>query len=493
MGSEIKSKRVRGLLKASTVMGSASLIAIIAGVIKGKVAALILGPAGVGLIAMFQSVMNTSAAFAGMGLATSGVQQIASSNKDGLSHQVAYTRTALYYSSCLFGLLGAAILILLRKPIGNAVFGDLTNVNSIALLSIGVWATIYSGAQTALLNGLHRINDLARVNILSAIGSVIISVIAIWQWRDKGVILVVMSMPAASLAASWWISREVAFPGVPFRWENINRPLRKLLSLGFVFMSTSLMTVGAHFLIRVIITQRLGIDTTGQYQAAWSISMLYLGFVLTAMGADYYPRISAIADDTKAVRTLVNDQAEIAILLTGPVIIGMISLSPLVIQLLYSSAFTDSTAILRWQLLGDLFKVVSWSMGFILLRERYGRIFFFSECAFNIIYVGIIWFGVNIWGPEITGFAFFIAYLFHFFLIWLIVKHLINFYWNREVLYKFMLMVACAGVAFYITRLHEELIFISYLIAFLASIYAIRKILSLSDGSILLKKIFNLS
>lgn len=471
-------------------MGGASFIAIINGVIKGKVAALILGPAGIGIIALLQSIMNTSMTFAGMGLSTSGVQQIAVSKENGFTEDMAYTRKALYYASCLFGLVGALVLIMLSKPVSHAVFGNLDNVRSIALLSIGVWATIYSGAQTAFLNGLHRVKDLARINILSTLFSMLISVVAIFQLRESGLFLVVISMPVTSLATSWWISRKVDLPAVTFRWDHIAGPLRKLMSLGSVFMLTSFMAVGTHFLVRVIITQKLGIGTTGHFQAAWNISMFYLGFVFTTMGADYYPRISAAANDTDKIRGLVNDQAEVALLLTGPLIVGMLTFSPFVIKLLYSSAFKESVAILRWQLLGDVFRITGWSMGYILLRQRYGRIFFFSELLYNVIYFSIIWFGVDVWGFEVTGFAFFIAYACNSFFVFLIVRNSMNFYWNREVLYQFMLITVCAGVVFFIGRSYMGLMFVSYIITAFIIIYSILKLSSLADRSLSLGKMF---
>ena len=95
--------------------------------------------------------------------------------------------------------------------------------------------------------------------------------------------------------------------------------------------------------------------------------MTYIGFVLGAMGTDYFPRLTEAINDQARARKLVNEQTEMALLLAGPVLLAMITLAPWVIHLLYAASFAPATEVLRWQVLGDILKVASWPMGFILL------------------------------------------------------------------------------------------------------------------------------
>jgi len=56
--------------------------------------------------------------------------------------------------------------------------------------------------------------------------------------------------------------------------------------------------------------------------------MTYIGFVLGAMGADYYPRLSEAINDYPRARRLVNEQTEMALLFASPVLLAMITLAP---------------------------------------------------------------------------------------------------------------------------------------------------------------------
>ncbi len=84
--------------------------------------------------------------------------------------------------------------------------------------------------------------------------------------------------------------------------------------------------------------------------------MTYIGFVLGAMGTDYYPRLTAVIHDHTSVNRIVNEQTEVALLLATPVLLAMLGLAPWVITLLYSDQFGEAVETLRWQVLGDLFE-----------------------------------------------------------------------------------------------------------------------------------------
>lgn len=445
--------QTRQILRASAIMGSSSAVAIVTGIVKTKVMAVLLGPAGIGFMGLLQSILTTAGTISGMGLASSGVREIAAVQADGAPEKMARTRSALWWGAVVFGLIGALVLVLLRGPIARFTFGTSAYGYAIAYLAIGVWATTISGAQRALLNGLRRLGDLARVNIFGSLAAMIIGVLAVWQWGITGVVIAVVTAPLTTMAVSWWLTRGLMTPTTTVTVKDLGEPLRKLLSLGAVFMTTALMTVGTQFLVRLMVTRILGLEATGHFQAAWSISMLYLGFVLQAMGTDYYPRLTAVANDSEAVRMVVNQQAEVALLLAGPVILGMLTLAPQVVCVLYSGAFGETVGVLRWQVLGGLFKVASWPMGFILLAQARSRMFFFTELTWNALYMILVWFGLGFWGLPATGIAFFLCYLFYFCQLWVVVRRTSYFSWCPGNLGLLFMLTASAVTVFFLSLL----------------------------------------
>ena len=190
------------------------------------------------------------------------------------------------------------------------------------------------------------------------------------------------------------------------------------------------MSTGALFLLRVFVTREFGVDGAGQFQAANAISMVYVGFVLQAMGTDFYPRLTAVADDNRRCNKLVNEQAEISILLALPGVLATLAFAPWVIHFFYSSKFDIAGQILCWQVAGMFLRVLSWPMGFIVLAKGRAAVLFWTDLAAYSVYVALGWFGLKLFGLPGTGMAFLGLYIFHWCMIFAVVRRMSGFSWS---------------------------------------------------------------
>jgi enterobacterial common antigen flippase len=188
-----------------------------------------------------------------------------------------------------------------------------------------------------------------------------------------------------------------------------------------------LMTTGTTFLLRVFVAHQEGVYGAGQFQAATSLSMVYVSFVLQAMGADFYPRPTAAANDNDRCNQLVNEQAEISILLALPGVLATLALAPWVIQIFYSGKFDEAATVLCWQVAGTFLQVSSWPMGFILLAKGRAAVFFWTDLAAYSVYVALGWFGLKLFGLPVTGMASLGLYVFYWCLIYSVVQRLSGF------------------------------------------------------------------
>jgi PST family polysaccharide transporter len=231
---------------------------------------------------------------------------------------------------------------------------------------------------------------------------------------------------------SWRYSRKIRIRTPSMVASEVARDVAGLLKLGLAFMATSLMTMGSAYLVRIIILRQVGLEGAGLYQAAWTLGGLYVGFILQAMGADFYPRLTASANDDTTCNRLVNEQALIGLLLGGPGVLATLTFAPLVITIFYTAKFHTAVEILRWFCLGTILQVLSWPMGFIVLARGRQNIFFLSDLAWTVVYVTLAWVCVRRFGLTGAGIAFFASYIFHLMLTYPIVRQLSGFRWSRE-------------------------------------------------------------
>ena len=218
-------------------------------------------------------------------------------------------------------------------------------------------------------------------------------------------------------------------------------------------MVSGLLMTGAAYVVRLIVVRKVGFDAAGLYQSAWALGGLYIGFILQAMGADFYPRLTAIASDNTNCNRVVNEQAHVSMLLAGPGVIATLTFAPLVIALFYTSKFEGAIEILRWLCLGMALRVISWPMGFIIVAKGVQNLLIFSEVAWTVVYLGLAWVCISAFNLKGAGIAFFGSYVFHVLMIYLIVRRLSDFRWsaaNLQTSFLFLALIAVVFCSFYV-------------------------------------------
>ena len=437
------------ILRSTSIIGGASVINILFSLLRTKVAAMLLGPAGVGMIGLLQSLIATASTVSALGFGNVGTRQIAEAVGENDAAAVAAARRALFWGTLGLAALGAGVFWCLRDVLAVRVLGDANQGTAVGWLAVGVALTVASGSQGALLNGLRRIGDIARVSVLSAVLSTVLGVAALWLWGEGGVLVFVLAGPLASFVLShWYVSRLPKIQGPRTPLPQLGAQWKTLAKLGTAFMVAGLAVTVGQLVVRVLIQRELGVAALGQFQAAWAISMTYIGFVLGAMGTDYYPRLTAVINDPAAANRLVNEQTEVALLLAGPVLIAMLGLAPWVIHLLYSREFAEAANVLRWQVLGDILKVASWPLGFVILAAGAGRTFMLTESLAIAVFVALTWLGMPLLGIQASGIAFVGMYVVLLPVVYLLARSRTGFAFETRVAWQLVVLVALAAAVF---------------------------------------------
>jgi O-antigen/teichoic acid export membrane protein len=443
--SEADKSSHRQILRASSIIGGASVINILIGLLRIKVVAVVLGPAGIGLIGILQNLMATAATIAALGLGNVGTRQIAEAAGRDDQAGIDTARRALFWGTLCLAAFGGLLLWTLRDVLADKIMGDPGMASSIGWLAIGVALTVASGSQGALLTGMRRVGDIARVQVYSAFLSTVLGISAIWLLGAAGLLLFILSGPLSGFVIGHlYVARlpgmqtqRSAFPDLVNQWKSMAK-------LGTPFMVAGLATVLGQLMVRTLVQRDLGAAELGYFQAAWVLSMTYLGFVLGAMGTDYYPRLTAAMHDHVKANRLVNEQTEVALLLAGPVLLAVLALAPWVIQLLYTPKFAPAATILRWHILGDVLKLASWPLGFIILAAGDGRTFLLIETTAIVVFAGTTWLLLPWFGVVATGISFLLMYMIFLPLVYLLARRRTGFHWNRTVIRDLALLSIAA-------------------------------------------------
>lgn len=475
----------RQIFKSTALIGGTQVINMVIGIARNKALAMLLGPAGMGLAGLYMSATGLIGSVAGLGLNASGVRQIAEAAGTNDQIRIARTIITLRRVSLISGLLGMLAVLALAPVLSHTTFGDDKHVWGIALMSLTLLFGGISTGQSALLQGLRRLRDLAASQIIGALFGAAVSVALVWWLREQGIVPFLMAISVFGILLSWWYVRRIPLPRVTVTWRETLAESRGLLAMGLAFMTAGLISAGTAYLTRILVQHQLGMAAVGIYTATWTLSTYYVGFVLGAMGTDFLPRLTASAHNHTAMNRLVNEQTEMGMLIAMPGVLATLTLAPWVMHFFYSAAFVPGADVVRWQILGVFLRVVCWPMGFMLIAKGKSLIFTLSELSFGVINVGLIFLCMKLWKLEGVGISFALSYLAYTAMIAVVARQLTGFRWSATALKILVPAVLILGVVFCSSRFLSErwsipLGLVATAISGAASLLALQKLLNVN-------------
>jgi antigen flippase len=431
------------ILKASSIMGGAAGINLLLGMVRVKFAAVLIGTLGVGLISSFTAVQGLIGTLAGLGIQSSAVRDVATAvalQDDGAIGRAVLTLRRMCW---LTGLVGMAAMMLFSPVLSQLTFGHRGYSLDIAALGVIILFTNLSGGQIALIQGMRRIADMAQANVIGAALGTVLAICFYSALGLRGIVPTLVAVSGIQLALSWFYAQRVVVPVVMLTWRQTFTEASGMVRLGFVFMWNGLLASAASYIVISLLTLREGLQAVGFYSAAFALSGIFVNFVLGAMGADYYPRLTAVAHDRAALNRMVNEQTEIGLLLALPGLLGTLAFAPWIVQAFYSAEFLAAVELLQWFILGCLGRVISWPLGFLIVALGKSRWFLFTETTFNVIHVLLIAVGLSLFGIQGVAIAFFLMYVGYAAAVYLVGRHLTGFSWSddcvRIALFSFLL------------------------------------------------------
>jgi antigen flippase len=397
------------ILKSSSITGGAAAIGLLIGMVSVKASAVLLGPAGVGQIRIYQSVGAVFATITGLGIAQSVVRSLAQALGIGDVRQAAALSTVLVRFAWCSGITGWAMIAMLAWPICDSIFDGAVAPIGMAVFGSTVLVNSLAAAALARLQAERRISTLAKVNIATSCLAAGAAVTCYWIWGRAGIVPALMAgagiqLVAAAAATRASRSPEEMTPSQP--WSETVRIGKDLGRPGIAFMAGSVLPHVTAAIIGAITVRTLGLDANGLYGAAWALSGLFASFVISAMGTDYFPRLSAVGHDPEESCRLVNEQIEAGLLLGIPGLVAMIVLAPVALDVFYAPQFIGAADLITCFASGVAIQLGSWPVGYLLLAQERTKLFVILQVTWLVAHVGCAWLLAHALGLAGLGIAF---------------------------------------------------------------------------------------
>jgi len=453
----------RKVLNATSLFGGVQFINIILRLIRSKAIALLIGPIGMGISNLLLTTMELINGLTNLGLERSAVKDISLANTNSNSKNVAITISILKKLVWLTITVGVILMVLLAPWLSEITFGNKDYTISFRWISIALLFKQLSSSQLAILQGLRKLKSLAKANLLGNFIGLLITLPLYYYYKIDAIVPAIIIATFMSFVFTYYYSHKLDIESVTISRKEAVSEGKGMINLGVMLSLSSLITLLVAYIIRIYIgsaneTEELGLIDVGLYSAGFVILNSYVGIIFNAMGTDYFPRLSEIANDIKKLRKTVLEQATVAILLITPIIVVFLACAPFIIVILYSHEFSPIVAMVTWGILGMIFKAVSWSMGYMIIAKGDSKVFIKTAIGFNTILLSINIIGYHFGGLEGVGISFFIYYIIHFIAIRIITYYRYDFYFEKGFYKIFTFTVIMCFLAFSITFIPSSIL-----------------------------------
>lgn len=471
-------KAYQQILKTTSLFGSVQVFSILISIVRNMFIANFIGPIGMGIAALLNSTLSIISGFSGLGLEMSGVKHISESydenDLNSVSKQVAIVRRI----ALITGVIGAILAVIFSKWLSVLTFGNDDYTFSFVFIAITLLFKQLTSSENVVLQGLRKLKDLAKASFYGNLVGLLFSIPIYYFYKIDSIVPTIIIAAFSSMIFALVFARKIKFERRKVTNNELVTDGKSIIKLGLALTFSGLITLIVAHLIQLYLNFSNGIEVVGFYNAGFTLLNSYVGILFVAMSTDYYPRLSAICNDNNKLNEVVLQQIYIGVLIITPIIIVFFALSDEIIRLLFSTKFKAIVMMVSIGIFGMLFKIASFSIGYMVLAKADSKLFIKTSLGFNLLYLLLSILGYHYFGLIGLGVAFTLQYIFHLIILSIIAKKRYNFNFNNEVVLLFVICLVLCLATFSLLFLDNKILKVVFFIVLIlfSTLFSLKKI-----------------
>lgn len=412
------------LIKTSFFTSISVTLQIIAGFFINKIVAVFVGPAGLAMIGQFQNFSQLTQSCANGGI-TQGVVKYVSEFRDDLLQKRKILSTA-FIISLGFSIVIGVVLLSLRNYLAIKLLNDQKFSTLFVIFAFTIVLFALNTFLLAVLNAERDIKKYTLVNIATTlINLVLVGFLCVFYHLYGALFALVLNQSLV-----FFITLFLVIKSKWFRWKNFFAGIDKekawcLFRYSLMFVISATLTPLTQLFIRNYLGHSLSWDVAGYWQAVTKISDIYLLFITSTLTVYYLPRLAEINNADllkKEILYAYKIIMPIAVLLA----LGIYLFRQEIVTILFAKQFLPMVVLFKYQLLGDVFKMGSWLLAYIMVAKAMTKLFIFSEILFSISLILLTVGLVNKFGAIGAPMAFAVNYLIYWVAVAVVYKNFLR-------------------------------------------------------------------
>ncbi len=443
----------RQIMKATSIFGGVQVFNVLISILRSKIVAVLMGPAGIGLLGLFTSTILLISNLTNFGLGISAIKDISVANETNESDRISKTVSIVERLIWFTGLFGALVTLLCSSWLSELTFGHQRYTLAFVWLSATVLFNQVTSGQHVLLQGLRRLKDLARSNMIGSGLGLALSVPLYYYMGLEGIVPAMVITALIIFLVSKFYSAKVNIKKVNVTLTETRQEGKGMLLTGLLMTFSGAKVIAEAYVVRIFINNVGTVEEVGLYNAGIALVNTYVGLLFTAMQPDFFSRLALVANDNEKAKALMNQQLEITILILAPILLVLMVFINWVIIILYSAKFVTINMMIYWAFLGLFFRATAWVVGFLFIAKGKSRLFFWSELASTVYLVGLNLLGYYYGGLEGLGIGLMCSYLIYTVQIYILIRVRYGFGFSGGFKKIFLLQFTLALICVILTKI----------------------------------------
>lgn len=395
------------LIKTSVLTAISTIIKVISAFVINKVIAIYVGPSGLAIVGQLQNFMELIVTFSNGAISNGIVKYTA-------EYQTIEQKQKIFSSSIVISLVCSLIISIFlfgfSDYLSELILKDVQYSSVFIIFGVTVFLFALNTVLMSILNGQKEIKKYILVNIAGSVFSLFFTSFLIIQLNLMGALYalvtnqsIIFFVTLAFVIKSNWFRLEYFKQGLD------KESLVKLSKYSLMAITSALTVPVSHLIIRNYISESLSWDDAGYWQGIWYISTMYLMVITTSLSVYYLPRLSEIQDNNELKKEIFNGYKIII-----PIVIFMsiliFLLKEYIILIAFSDKFMPMMELFAWQLIGDVIKIASWLLAYLMLAKAMTKVFIYTEVGFSVLFVLLSIYFINMFGLVGITYAFSLNY-----------------------------------------------------------------------------------
>jgi O-antigen/teichoic acid export membrane protein len=396
------------LVGSVSYVGGVNVVAFAGGLIRQKVFAVFLGPAGLGAFGLAASFLELFTTLARLGAPAGVLRELRRSLTEEDWSKAGRVFMDVRRITLLVSIVLGVGLMSLASVLDEYVFVGVVPKWSVLILAIATPLLLAGELCNAAMNALGRIRMMAASNVTTVLLGLPVATWLVATWGLTGAIVQLSTGALIAFLVSqsflFWVFR----PGEhsPGRVQKLEagQSVTRAFRVGIAQTLHHVAMTGNFFVFRSLIVANMGTVANGLYQGTMALSRQYTIALSGGLFVYLYPRLAGRSGDLEGFSHDLSRGLGFVLSVVVPIAIGLLAVRDWIVRMVFTTEFSRMVDLMAYSMLGDMAAIVGEVLKLALLASGPARTYAIVGLVTEGVYLGVFALGLHVFGlPGATG------------------------------------------------------------------------------------------